>query len=82
MGELLSDDAMLPWFLLVMILRLLLAISLSLLLACLAVSIFSVLQDCVFVLLGFLFFPMPCKQLVLQEVSGDGGLPSGRLGKG
>ena len=80
-AELGSDGAMLPWFLLVMILCLPLAISLSLVLAVLAVSIFSVLQACVFILLGFPFSPMPSKQLVFKEVSGDGGLPCGRLDK-
>ena len=39
------------------------------------VSIFSVLEACVSALLGFPFSPMPCKQLVLQEVSGDGIFP-------
>ena len=67
-GELGSDGAMLPWLLLVMILHLPLAILLSQVLAGLAISIFSVLQDCVSLLLGFPFFPMPWKQFILQEV--------------
>ena len=71
-GELGSDGAMLSLLLLIMILHSPLAISLSLVLAGLAVSIFSDLQACVSVLLGFSLRPMPCKNLVLQEVSGDG----------
>ena len=80
-GELGSDGAMLPWFVLVMILHLLLAISLSLVIAGLAVSIFSVLQTCVSVFLGFSFSPMPCQQLVLQKVSSDGVFPLADLAR-
>ena len=80
-GELGSDGAMCPWFLLLMILRLRLAISLSLVLLGLAVSIFSVLQACFFVLLGLYFCPMLSKQLVLQEISGNGVSPVADLAK-
>ena len=80
-GELGSDGALLPWFLLVMILCLPLAILLSLVLTGLAGSIFSILQACVSVLLGFSFCPMPCKQLILQEVSGDGFFPVADLAR-
>ena len=52
-GVLGSDDALLPWFLLVMNLCLPLAISLSLVLAGFVVSVFSALQACVSILLGF-----------------------------
>ena len=64
-GELGSDGAMLPWFLVVMILHLPLAISLFLVLAGLADTIFSILWVCVSVLLGFSFFPMPLLLSVL-----------------
>ena len=81
-GELGSDGALLPWFLLLMIVCLPpLAILLSQALGGLAVSIFSVLQACVSVLLGFPFSPMLCKELVLQEVSGDGVSPVADLAR-
>ena len=69
-GELGSDGAVLPWFLLAMILPLPLANSLYLVLAVLSVPIFSVLQACVSVILGFNFSSRPWKQLGLQEVWG------------
>ena len=52
-GELDSDHAMSPWFLLVMFLYLLFAIELSLVLAVVAISDcgLSVLQACVYILL-------------------------------
>ena len=82
-GELGSDGVMLPWFLLVMILHLPLAILLSLVLAGLAVSgcHLSVLQACVSILLGFPFSQMLCIRLVLQEVSRDGVFPVADLAR-